>query len=315
MRYKEFGKTGVKVSEMTLGTWGIGGTGWDNYSEETRTDAIRAAVEQGINFIDSAPAYNAGVAEQYVGRTLKEMGVRKDMILSTKCGTKYVDGSYIRDCSKATIIEQCETSLKNLQTDYIDFYLVHWPDKVTSMEEMMDAMNTLKQQGKILHIGLSNFKQDAFEEALKYAAVEAYQPQYSMVNRTNEEQIKWAAEHGIGVMSYGSLGGGILTGAIREVKTYDAGDSRNRFYTHFQEPMFSKIMSLVKVMDEMSEKHGSITDAQIALNWASQKDFVSTCLVGAQTRKKIIENAATFQWSLSDEELAILDQAIETYLK
>ena len=130
-----------------------------------------------------------------------------------------------------------------------------------------------------------------------------------MVHRDDEPLIRWAAEQGMGVMTYGSLGGGILTGAFREPRTFAPSDSRNRFYKHFQEPTFSKVMELLKVMDGFSAEHG-VPLSQIALNWCAQKDFVSTCIVGAQHREKVAQNAAAFDWSLTPEEMAALDRAI-----
>ena len=313
MRYKTFGKTGLKVSELALGTWGIGGAGWDDNSDDTRLDAIRAAVESGINFIDTAPAYNAGEAERYIGKALKEMGARKDVVIATKCGNEFINGAYVRDGSPDKILRECEESLRNLQTDYIDVYLVHWPDPKVPFAETMGALNQLKKEGKILHVGVSNFTQEQMEEAGQYCAIEAYQPQYSMVYRSNEELMKWAAQQGMGIMSYGSLGGGILTGAYRQVQTFATMDNRNRFYKHFQEPMFSKIMKLLAVMDEMSAQR-NVPLAQIALNWAAQKDFVSSCIVGAQSRKKVEQNCAAFSWDLTAEDMATLDKAIHEYL-
>ena len=313
MRYKQLGKTGMKVSEMALGTWGIGGAGWDDNPEETRLDAIRSAVECGINFIDTAPAYNGGVAERYIGKVLKDMGVRKDMIITTKCGTEFINGTYVRSCAKDTILRECEESLRNLQTDYIDLYLIHWPDAKVPLAETMDALNTLKQQGKVLHVGVSNFSREQIEEASRYCPVEAYQPQYSMVFRSNEEQMKWATEHGIGVMTYGSLGAGILTGAYRSLTAFAATDNRSRFYKFFQEPMFSKVQELLGAMDKLAEAR-KVPLSQIALNWAAQKPFVSSCIVGAQSRKKIEENCACFDWALTDAEMQQLDAAIHQYL-
>ncbi|MDD3347899.1 aldo/keto reductase [Oscillibacter sp.] len=311
MRYKQFGKTGMQVSEMALGTWGIGGVGWDNNSEETRLDAIRAAVENGVNFIDTAPAYNGGEAERVVGKAIKNMGARKDVVISTKCGNVFVDGTtYVRDGSRERIRQQCEDSLKNLQTDYIDLYLIHWPDPKVPFAETMDALNQLKKEGKILHVGVSNFSREQMEEAGAFCPIEAFQPQYSMVHRDDEALIKWAAQQGMGIMTYGSLGGGILTGAFRELTTFNASDSRTRFYKHFQEPMFSKVMELLKVMDRFSEEHHQVPLAQIALNWCARKEFVSTCIVGAQSRKKVMENCAAFAWDLTDEEMALLDRAV-----
>ena len=176
MRYKKFGKTGLEVSQICLGTWGIGGAGWDAYSDEERMDAIKAALDCGINFIDTAPAYNAGKAEQYIGETLHHLGARKDVVIATKCGNKYVDGKYIRCGSESLIRRQCEESLKNLQTDYIDLYLVHWPDPKVSMEETIGTVAQLKKEGKILHAGVSNFTKEQIEEASKYCEIVAYQP-------------------------------------------------------------------------------------------------------------------------------------------
>ncbi len=315
MRYTTFGKTNLNVSEMALGTWGIGGAGWDDYSKESRVDAIRAAVEHGVNFIDTAPAYNAGAAERLLGETLKDMGARKDIIISTKCGNEYTDGIlYRKDSSPAFIRKQCEESLRNLQTDYIDIYLVHWPDPNTPFEETFDTLNALKKEGKILHIGVSNFSKEQIEEASVFSDIEVFQPQYSMVNRESEELIRWAHEKGMGIMSYGSLGGGILTGAIREAKVYDPKDSRNRFYKHFEEPMFSKVMELLHVMERVSVEHDNVPLSQIAINWAVQKEFINCSIVGAQSRRKVEENCSTFDWCLDEQEMAVLDASIHEYL-
>lgn len=254
MRYKKFGKTGLEVSQICLGTWGIGGAGWDAYSDEERMDAIKAALDCGINFIDTAPAYNAGKAEQYIGETLHHLGARKDVVIATKCGNKYVDGKYIRCGSESLIRRQCEESLKNLQTDYIDLYLVHWPDPNVSMEETIGTVAQLKKEGKILHAGVSNFTKEQIEEASKYCEIEAYQPQYSMLDGDNGETIRWAADRGMGVMTYGTLGGGILTGSYRKIQTFGETDNRNRFYPYFREPLFSKVMELLKVMDAIAAR-------------------------------------------------------------
>ena len=153
MRYKAFGSTGLQVSEMALGTWGMGGSGWDDYSEDTRLDAIRAAVECGVNFIDTAPAYNNGVAERFVGKAVKEMGVRDKVIIATKCGNDFINGAYVRNGSRDNILRECEESLRNLQTDHIDLYLIHWPDVKVPFQETMEALTLLKEQGKVAMVG------------------------------------------------------------------------------------------------------------------------------------------------------------------
>ena len=306
MQYQEFGKTGLRVSKLCLGTWGIGGAGWDSYSDESRMDAIKAALECGINFIDTAPAYNAGKAECYVGETLSKLKKRREVVISTKCGNKFVDGKYLRCGSKESILKQCDESLKNLKTDYIDIYLVHWPDPNVPMEETMDALNQLKKEGKILHAGVSNFSKEQIEEAQKYCKIEAFQPQYSLADRKDEKLIRWAYEQGLGIMTYGTLGGGILTGNYRKLRTFEQTDSRNRFYPYFKEPLFSKAMELLTIMDQIAEER-NVSLAQIAEKWVIQKRFVSSCIIGAQSRARVEENCRNLQWELTDNEIRRLE--------
>ena len=306
MQYQEFGKTGLKVSKLCLGTWGIGGAGWDSYSDESRMDAIKAALECGINFIDTAPAYNAGKAECYVGETLSKLKKRREVVISTKCGNKFVDGKYFRCGSKESILKQCDESLKNLKTDYIDIYLVHWPDPDVELEETIDAVSTLKKEGKILHAGVSNFSKEQIEEAQKYCKIEAFQPQYSLADRKDEKLIRWAHEQGLGIMTYGTLGGGILTGNYRKLRTFEQTDSRNRFYPYFKEPLFSKAMELLTIMDQIAEER-NVSLAQIAEKWVIQKRFVSSCIIGAQSRARVEENCRNLQWELTDNEIRRLE--------
>ena len=306
MQYQECGKTGLRVSKLCLGTWGIGGAGWDSYSDESRMDAIKAALECGINFIDTAPAYNAGKAECYVGETLNKLKKRKEVVISTKCGNKFVDGKYLRCGSKESILKQCDESLKNLKTDYIDIYLVHWPDPDVELEETIDAVSTLKKEGKILHAGVSNFSKEQIEEAQKYCKIEAFQPQYSLADRKDEKLIRWAHEQGLGIMTYGTLGGGILTGNYRKLRTFEQTDSRNRFYPYFKEPLFSKAMELLTIMDQIAEER-NVSLAQIAEKWVIQKRFVSSCIIGAQSRARVEENCRNLQWELTDNEIRRLE--------
>ena len=306
MQYQEFGKTGLRVSKLCLGTWGIGGAGWDSYSDESRMDAIKAALECGINFIDTALAYNAGKAECYVGETLNKLKKRKEVVISTKCGNKFVDGKYLRCGSKESILKQCDESLKNLKTDYIDIYLVHWPDPDVELEETIDAVSALKKEGKILHAGVSNFSKEQIEEAQKYCKIEAFQPQYSLADRKDEKLIRWAYEQGLGIMTYGTLGGGILTGNYRKLRTFEQTDSRNRFYPYFKEPLFSKAMELLTIMDQIAEER-NVSLAQIAEKWVIQKRFVSSCIIGAQSRARVEENCRNLQWELTDNEIRRLE--------
>jgi len=306
-----FGKTEMMVTPITLGTWGIGGAGWDPNSDETRLDAIAAAVECGINFIDTAPAYNAGAAERYIGKALEDMGkdVRDHIFIATKCANAFIDGQYVRSGRGDLILKQCEESLQNLRTDYIDLMIVHWPDPVVPYEETFGALNRLKEEGCVRHIGVSNFNLEQLQRAMQCADVEALQLQFSMVNQDNMEVLRWAHDHDLGVMTYGSLGGGILTGRYRTLKTYETMDNRNRFYPYFREPLFSRVMELLDLMQPVADRH-RVTLAQVAINWSRQKSFVDTSIFGAQTRERILSNVSCLDWSLTEEEMQALDRAV-----
>ena len=310
MRYKAFGKTGLEVSELCLGTWGIGGAGWDQNPEETKMDAIRASFEQGVNIFDTAPAYNAGAAERILGETLEKMGVRKDVILSTKCGNDFVNGQYVHCGKRDHILAQCDASLRNLRTDYIDLYILHWPQDDATPEETLRAMMELKKAGKVRFLGLSNHSVVQMEEAAKFADIDFIQVQYSMLEREREVEMKYAEAHGMATMGYGVLGGGLLTGRYRELRTYETMDSRNRFYKFFREPGWSKAQKLLGVMDEISAARGGVPLSEIAVNWALQKSFLTTALFGTQHRARVIENCHALDWTLSDADIAKLDQAL-----
>lgn len=309
-----FGKTKLEVSPITLGTWGIGGAGWDDYPDEVRLDTIKAAVEAGINLIDTAPAYNGGRSEQYIGKALEQIGARKDVYIVTKTGNDFIDGQYVRNGKADNIFALCERSLRNLRTDYIDILLLHWPDPKVSLEETFGAMNRLKEQGIIGHIGASNLTKDQMIEAEQYTEIEVYQPHFSMLTQENEETIRWAHEKGIGVMAYGSLGGGLLTGRYRTVETYETMDNRNRFYGRFfQEPFFSRVMLLLEDMQAIADRHKAAV-SEVALNWSRQKPYIDTCIVGAQKRSRVESNVKCLDWNLTAEEMDMLDAAIREKL-
>lgn len=305
MRYKELGKTGLRVSEISLGTWGIGGAGWGNTDYGECEKAVRSMLEQGVNLIDTAPAYNDGEAERFIGKLLSKE--REKLCLVTKTGTSYKNGKYCRDNSAEAIKKQCDESLQNLKTDYIDVYLVHWPDKHISAEETFSELNRLKAAGKIKHIGVSNFSWEEIEEAAKYAEIEVIQDQYSMVFRDHEEKLKRAHETGLGVMTYGSMGAGILSGKYKERPAFGAGDMRTGFYHFFEEPQFSRIQALINKMEALAKGKKNCSISQIALNWSIQKPFVDTAIVGVRTADHAVENCSATEWKLTEDELRSLE--------
>lgn len=310
MRYKKLGKTGLDVSVITVGTWAIGGANYGAVNEKDSIDAIHTMFDQGVNMIDTAPAYGYGYGEEVVGRAIK--GMRDKVIVATKGGLDWPEdkSEYIFNDSKEYILADCERSLKRLGTDYIDVYIVHWPDPKVPIEETMDAMNTLKKSGKIRHIGVSNFTKEQIEQASKFAEIEVIQPPYSMVNTSASELMEWSKRQDLGTMTYGSLGAGILTGAIREMPKFDKDDLRLTFYDYYQEPKFSRTMELLKVLDVYAQKYERPV-AQVTINWSTQNPYVDTALMGVRNIQEAMENCAAMDWKLLPEEIAEINKAVQ----
>jgi len=319
MRYNHFDKQNVDVSALAVGTWAIGAAGYGEVNDRDSIDAIRTMLDGGVNLIDTAPDYGNGYSEKVVGKAIEGYD-RSKILLSTKvCASALTlkavrtGARYARDGRYEDVLYECEQSLRRLGTDYIDFYFVHWPDLDTPFSETMEAMNTLKQQGKIRFVGLSNFNEEQILECEKVCKIDAIQPPYSMVVRRDEALMKWCVARGIGTFTYGSLGAGILTGAFREVPTFGDRDPRNRFYPFFKEPRFGKVMKVLGVMDEISAETGK-TLAQIAINWSTQKDYVSTALCGVRNPQEAADNCAAFTTELTAEQVQRIDDAIAKYL-
>lgn len=313
MRYKQFKNAGVAVSELTVGTWGADSGFWGKVDEQGLINSIRTAIDNGVNIVDTAPAYGDGAGELLVGRALRG-GYRDKVLLSTKYGIyhKLQNGEkkLVHDASYANVVRECEDSLRRIGTDHIDFYFLHWPDPSTPMEETMRAIGDLKKQGKVRFAGLSNANSALVAEAEKYMQIDVTQPPYSMVDRHDEAFMKECVAKGIDTVTYGSLGAGILTGAFRKLPDWPEGDARRGFYDMFSEPKFSKVMELLRLMDEIAAGHGRPV-VQVALNWSTQKDFVSTAICGFRKPEKAVQNCAAFEWSLTDEETTLLDNKIK----
>lgn len=310
MRYKHVGNAGIDISALAVGTWAIGGQQWGDVNEKDSIDAIRAMIDGGVNLVDTAPIYGNGHSEEVVGKAL-ENGYREKVFLATKFSiSNDENGAVINNGSYENAIWECEQSLKRLNTDHIDIYIMHWPDPATPVEVTMKALADLKKSGKIRFIGVSNFDRNLIEEAQKVVRIDFLQPPYSMVEESQKELLAWCETQGIGTMTYGSLGAGILTGAIRELPDWEENDFRYTFYDYFKNPKFSKIMELLKVMDKIAQVRNKPL-AQIAINWSTQKSYVSTAICGVRDPQQAYENCATFDWELTGEEMELIDSEIE----
>lgn len=311
MRYKKLGNTDMNLSVLTVGTWGIGGIGWGPYEKKESIDAIRAMIDNGVNHIDAAWIYGLGYSDKVIGEAIK--GMRDKVYITEKAGFRNSkDGgpNYV-DCSTEFMTSCFEESMRNLNVDYVDVFMIHAPDPKTPLEETAELLNRWKKQGKIRYFGVSNFPAALIEEVSKYLDVVAIQSGYSMVMRGEEDNLKWAHERNIGVMTHSSLGSGILTGAFRELPKLASDDVRVVYgLPQFKEPQFSQTMELLKTLDKIAAAHNA-TVAQVAINWNTQKPYVDTSLVGVKNAKQANENCKGTEWVLTDEEMNIIDAAIE----
>jgi aryl-alcohol dehydrogenase-like predicted oxidoreductase len=314
MRYAPFGRTGLELSQIALGTWGIGGAGWGGQAEEDSAEAIGAMLEAGVNLIDTAPVYGYGAAEEVIGRALAGHD-RSKLAIATKFGVTWPEGPesgvLVQNGSRENIMRELELSLKSLQTDYLDVYLQHWPDTDTkaSAEETFGTLQGLKEQGVIRHVGVSNSTRELIAAAAEHTDVEVLQVQHSMLERSNEALMAWAQAEGIAVMAWAPLAAGMLTGKYRTPPTFGADDWRVLFYPFFVEPAFSKALGLLETLDGVAEAHGAPVSA-VAINWSAQSPLVTTALVGVRNRAQAVANTAALDWELTDAEVAEIDAAV-----
>ena len=310
MRYKHVKNAGIDLSALAVGTWAIGGQKWGDVNEKDSIKAIRAMIDEGVNLVDTAPVYGNGHSEEVVGKALED-GYRDKVFLATKFSiSNDENGAIINNGSYENAIRECDDSLRRLKTDHIDIYIMHWPDPGTPVEETMRALDDLKKSGKIRYVGVSNFNRELIEAAQKVVRIDFLQPPYSMVEESQKNLLMWCEEQGIGPMTYGSLGAGILTGAVRELPDWEENDFRYTFYDYFRDPKFSRIMELLTVLDQIALARQKPL-AQIAINWSTQKSYVSTAICGVRDPQQAWENCSTFDWELTADEMGIIDEAVK----
>src|ERR1700758_3547078 len=225
-----------QVARVALGTWAMGGWMWGGTDARAAVATIRAALDQGITLIDTAPAYGFGVSEEIVGEALAVGGLRARTVVATKVGLEWRGGKVYRNATRARIMQEIDDSLRRLRTDYVDIYQVHWPDPLVPIEETADAMRTLYQQGKIRAIGVSNFSVAQMEQFRQVAPLHVLQPPYNLFERAIEEEIlPYCLAHDIVTLGYGALCRGLLSGRM-EPDTQFQGDDLRRIDPKFQAP-------------------------------------------------------------------------------
>ncbi|HUU49475.1 MAG TPA: aldo/keto reductase [Nitrospinota bacterium] len=324
MELRKLGKSELEVPIIIFGAWAIGGWLWGGTDDEKAVSAIHKALDLGMTCIDTAPVYGFGHSEEIVGRAIK--GRRDDVIIATKCGLRWdleegelffetIDSrgkalKIYRNLKAHSIKEECELSLKRLSVDVIDLYQCHWPDSTTSPDETMETLLRLKEEGKIRAIGVSNFTTEMIKTCLKYGDVASDQPKYSLLFRDIEKDIlPYCRKHDIGLIVYGPLGQGLLTGKVTMERKFNQGDLRID-QPWFQPKNRRRILDTLEKIKPIAKEHNA-TLAQLSINWVISEPGVTSAIVGARNPEQVIENAGASDFRLSKEERSIIKGCFE----
>lgn len=313
MEYRQFGKTGLQVSAIGFGCWEIGGT-YGRIDETQFQLAVQQAIEGGINCFDTAEAYGMGVSERALGQALG--GRRRDAVIVTKFGVGYADRPTRRDGSRGRVVASIEKSLQSLKTDYVDVYLVHWPDPDTPLEETMRALDYIVRTGKARYVGVSNFRPAQIETCMRQRRVDVVQYGWNMFDRRMQAEIfPYCQAQQIGVMAYGSLAYGLLSGTFHDGMKFEESDWRSRggmlgnlnlFRTLFGPEHFPNNVKSVEELKRLASKYDK-TLPQFALRWVLGHPVISTALVGFREPAEVTENLGALGWTISGTDLAEID--------
>jgi aryl-alcohol dehydrogenase-like predicted oxidoreductase len=299
--------TELTASRVGLGTWAIGGWMWGGTDERASVRTVHAALDRGINLIDTAPVYGFGRSEEIVGKALAQYGHRYEILIATKVGLEWRPEGIVRNASAARILREVDDSLRRLRTDHIDIYQVHWPDESISGEETARTMEHLLRDGKIRAIGVSNYSLPQMEEFRRHAPLHTVQPPYNLFERGMERDIlPYCEQHGVATLTYGALCRGLLSGRMRP-ETEFAGDDLRKI----QQPRYGQYLAAVEALGRFArEKYGK-TVLELAVRWLLDREGVSIALWGARSPQQLEAIPGVFGWHLEPVDMETLDDIIE----
>jgi aryl-alcohol dehydrogenase-like predicted oxidoreductase len=306
MQTRRLGNSDLHITPLGIGAWAMGGGGWafawGPQDDHDSIAAIHAAVDRGLNWIDTAAVYGLGHSEEVVGRALQ--GRSKRPYVFTKCELVWNEQGEITQCLKAeSLRRECEASLRRLQTAAIDLYQVHWPLPDPDIEEGWDTLARLQQEGKVRWIGVSNFSVAQLERVRPIAPVTSLQPPYSLLFRGIEaEALPYARQHNIGVLAYSPMKHGLLSGAMtRERIAALPEDDHRRRRPEFREPALTRILELVEKLREVGQRHGR-TPGEVAIAWVLRHPAITGAIVGLRNPQQLegVIGAADLQLSAGE---------------
>jgi len=323
MQYRTLGKSTISASAIALGTWAIGGGPWWGDSDDNESiKAIQTAIDAGVTLIDTAPAYGWGHSEEIVGKAIK--GQRDKVILSTKCGLWWKDDrgtsffemgdKHVRRCLlPATILEEVEISLKRLGTDYIDLYHTHWqsmePDKYP-IDDTMQCLMKLKEEGKIRAIAASNVDLDHIKQYQAAGILDAIQPKFSMLDREIEKEIlPYCFANGISALAYSPLEQGLLTGKIGMNQTFPEGAYRNNISWYLPTNR-EKVLNMLEGWSDLLAKY-NCSLAQLVIAWTMAQEGVTFVLCGARKEAHVADNVGASELEIEAADLSRIRQDVE----
>jgi aryl-alcohol dehydrogenase-like predicted oxidoreductase len=313
LKTRQLGQTGLEITRVGFGAWALGGGGWEHgwgpQDDDESIAAIHHALEQGINWIDTAAAYGFGHSEQIVGRALQ--GLRQRPYVFTKCSLLEGPGRRIRHSLKRdSILREAGASLTRLGVDAIDLYQIHWPIPEEDIEQGWAALAELKEQGVVRHIGVSNFTVAQLRRIQEIAPVETLQPQYSLIERDVEREIlPFALQDGIGVIAYSPMGSGMLTGAMTRARVASlAEDDWRKHDARFNEPQLSHNLELVKRLRAVADRHAT-TPGAVAIAWTLRHPGVAGAIVGFRRPDQVDPVLPATSLDLNDQDIVDIEGA------
>ena len=306
MRYKKFGNSDLETSVVGFGGWPMGRGHYGSFDDNEVVRAVHASIDLGVTLFDTAAVYGWGEGEKLLGRALE--GKREDVVIVSKAGIPWDEegGGRRRDSSRESLEKSLNESLSRLQTDYLDLFLIHWPDESRPMSVPMEAFADFQKQGKIRYGGVSNFSPQQMSDCLDVFPIVTNQVGYHLFDQRPEPKIiPFCADNGMGIMAYGSLAHGLLTGTMTPETTFEEDDWR-RSLMAFGQPIFKgqNFLDNLKKVDTLKEMAGDkgFSVAQLALAWVASGPTVSVALVGTRRPEEIQENVAAADWKLSASE-------------